>query len=146
MPAKGTSTNPSTRARSTAEKPRLSPAELQLLSSDQEARVPEEDRPVTPEDKRPRVKFKDELFLIDAEQGLMPLMEWSVANDSENPELAPQLAAMYYLLEDLVLPEDWDRFRKHARKTRAKIDDYLAFQRAAAEVITAVPTEEPAGS
>jgi hypothetical protein len=135
--------NPSSRARSTQEEPRVTPEQVQLVVSDQDARLPDGERAVVPEDGRTRVPFKDELFLIDTDQGLMPLMEWSVANDSENPEMGPQLAALFYMLQDVVHPEDWDRFRKHARKTRAKGDDYAKFQEAAAEAITAVPTEEP---
>jgi hypothetical protein len=147
MAAKPVNPTPSSpRERSTKEKPRVTPSAIELATSDQEAQTPPGEHAVTPEDGRQRVPFKDELFLVDMDQGLMPLMEWSVANDSENPEMGPQLAALFYLLQDVVHPDDWDRFRRHARKTRAKTEDYLKFQNAAAEVITATPTGEPEAS
>lgn len=119
---------------------------LQLATQDQDARVPEEDRAVTVNNEEVVAPLCEKMFRIDLDTGLMPLMEWAAANDSENPENAPQLAALFYLLKDVVHPDDWDAFRKHARDSRAKGPDFVKFQNAAAEAIAAVPTEQPASS
>jgi hypothetical protein len=128
-----------------ARKPRVSPRTLQLAVQDQDARVPEEDRAVEVNDGT-KAPLNGKLFKVDTEQGLMPLMEWAAANDSTDPQNGPQLAALFYLLRDIVHPDDWDEFRLHAKNSKAKGDDFVKFQEAAAEVIAAVPTEQPESS
>jgi hypothetical protein len=112
--------------------------------------VPEETRVVNSKDEEgndvAKAALNGELFRVDLETGLMPLMEWAAANDSADPKNGPQLAALFYLLRDIVHPDDWDAFREHAKASKAKGDDFVAFQEAAAEAIAAVPTEQPKNS
>lgn len=123
-------------------KPRTTERQLQLAVQDQEARVPEDERAVEENDGT-KAPLCGKFFQVDTEQGLMPLMEWSAANDSADPKNGPQLAALFYLLKDIVHPDDWDDFREHAKASKAKGPDFVKFQNAAAEVIAAVPTEQP---
>jgi hypothetical protein len=112
--------------------------------------VPEEERAVTTKDEDgndvAKAALNGKLFRVDLDTGLMPLMEWAAANDSTDPKNGPQLAALFYLLRDIVHPDDWDEFRAHAKATKAKGDDFVKFQEAAAEVIAAVPTAQPENS
>lgn len=120
-------------------KPRVTEKNLQLAVQDQDARVPEEARAIV-KDGVGFAPLKGKLFKVDLNLGLMPLMEWAVANDSIAPDNGPQLAALFYMLQDVVDPEEWDAFRKHARESRAKGPDFVAFQDAVAEVIASLPT------
>lgn len=128
--------------RTATRKPRVSEKTMQLAVQDQDARVPEEDRAVETNDGT-KAPLCGKLFKVDTEQGLMPLMEWAAANDTADPQNGPQLAALFYMLRDIVHPDDWDEFRVHAKANKAKGQDFLKFQEAAAEVIAAVPTEQP---
>jgi hypothetical protein len=131
-----------TTAKTTARKPRVSARQMQLAVQDQDARVPEGER-AREENDGTKAALCGKFFKVDTEQGLMPLMEWAAANDSVDPANGPQLAALFYLLRDIVDPDDWDEFRAHAKAAKAKGDDFVKFQEAAAEVIAAVPTEQP---
>jgi hypothetical protein len=128
--------------RTATRKPRTSEREMQMAVQDQDARVPEDDRAVETNDGT-KAPLCDKLFKIDTEQGLMPLMEWAAANDTTDPQNGPQLAALFFMLKDIVVPDEWDEFRAHAKLHKAKGPDFLKFQEAAAEVIAAVPTEQP---
>lgn len=133
--------------RTATRRPPAAARDIQLAVQDQDARVPEDDRAVTTvaEDGSAVAKAPlcDKLFRIDTETGLMPLMEWAAANDTAEPQNGPQLAALFFMLKDIVHPDDWDEFREHAKATKAKGTDFVKFQEAAAEVIAAVPTEQP---
>lgn len=120
-------------------KPKVTEKDLQLAVQNQDARVPEEVRAVV-KDGVGFAPLKGKLFKVDLDIGIMPLMEWAVANDSIEPDNAPQLAALFYMLKDIVDPEDWDDFRKHARDTRAKGPDFVAFQESVTEVVASLPT------
>lgn len=137
-----TPTTPAKRTR----KPRATEAQLQLAVQDQDARVEEESRAVQETPDCAKAPLKGKLFRIDLDTGLMPLMEWAAANDSVDPANLQQAASLFYLLKDIVDPEDWDEFREHAKATKCKGDDFVKFQNAAAEAIVAVPTEEPENS
>lgn len=128
------------RPSSRASKPKADEKDIQLAVQDQDARVPEEVRAVV-KDGVGFCPLKGKLFKIDTNIGLMPLMEWAVANDSIEPDNAPQLAALFYMLKDIVDPEEWDDFRKHARSTRAKGEDFVKFQESVTEVVASLPTE-----
>jgi hypothetical protein len=136
------STETPTKRQPAARKPRVSESTMQLAVQDQDARVPEDDRAVETNDGT-KAPLCGKLFKVDTEQGLMPLMEWAAANDSADPQNGPQLAALFYMLKDIVHPDEWDEFRVHAKASKAKGPDFLKFQEAAAEVIAAVPTEQP---
>jgi hypothetical protein len=138
-------TDTSAKRQSPARKPRSSEREIQLAVQDQDARVPEEDRGRETNDGS-KAPLCGKFFKVDTEQGLMPLMEWAAANDSADPQNGPQLAALFYMLRDIVHPDDWDEFRAHSKAAKAKGQDFLKFQEAAAEVIAAVPTEQPDNS
>jgi hypothetical protein len=131
-----------TKRQTATRKPRVTERELQLAVQDQDARVPEEDRGRETNDGS-KAPLCGKFFKVDTEQGLMPLMEWAAANDSADPQNGPQLAALFYMLRDIVAPEDWDDFRAHAKSSKAKGPEFVKFQEAAAEVIAAVPTEQP---
>ena len=137
-----TSTPTPTKRQTATRKPRVSERELQMAVQDQDARVPEEERAREVNDGT-KAPLCGKFFKVDTEQGLMPLMEWAAANDTADPQNGPQLAALFYMLRDIVHPDDWDEFRIHAKLHKAKGPDFLKFQEAAAEVIAAVPTAQP---
>jgi hypothetical protein len=139
VPTSGATKTPN---RTATRKPRVSAREMQMAVQDQDARVPEEERAEETNDGT-KAPLCGKLFKVDTEQGLMPLMEWAAANDSTDPQNGPQLAALFYMLRDIVHPDDWDEFRVHAKLHKAKGQDFVKFQNAATEVIAAVPTEQP---
>lgn len=70
------------------------------------------------------VEFNDDEFHVAERVGLMPLMKFAmVAQSGVDANELDGLAAMYELLEQCIDPPDWDRFVKHATKSRASGDE-----------------------
>lgn len=93
------------------------------------------------------VRFKGEEFGASFPVPPMALMEFaSIAQgDVDSSDLAG-LAAMFDLLESVIEPDDWDRFRKHAKKSRASDKDLMTLVRKVITGQTDRPTVRPSDS
>lgn len=130
-------------------------ANAQAATTDDEAFLPADERakevPEAAEaEKQERqpgiyVELKGEEFRLSEETGYMALMEWAAASDgagSAGAAATRNLRAMYHILEDIIADADeFDRFRAHARATKAGYTDFLDFQNSAYEALTGNPTE-----
>src|SRR4051812_22683285 len=56
------------------------------------------------------------------------------------------LAAMYDLFESVIEPEDWERFKRHAKKSRASDKDLMLLVRKVITGQTDRPTQRPSDS
>lgn len=120
-------------------------AKTQLASTDQKALVAVEDRAKEDEKGALYVPLREDRFKLKPaeEVSLFPLMEWAAAD-----EQGANLAAVYRIIKSLVHDDDWSRFTRFAGsvKPRLEINEYVAFQNVAFEVLSANPTEQPAPS
>jgi hypothetical protein len=88
------------------------------------------------------VRFQGEAFLAEFPVPPMALMEFAhIAADGVDSSDIEGYAAMYDLLESVIKPEDWDRFKRHAKKTRATDAD---LQELVGKVVSG-QTERPTG-
>lgn len=95
----------------------------------------------------PVVQFKGEEFRATFPVPPMALMEFAhVAQDGTESGELEGLAAMYDLLESVIDPEDWLRFRKHAKKSRATDADLMLLTRRIIRGEVDRPTERPSDS
>jgi hypothetical protein len=131
-----------TSAAKTAEK---DATELQLATSDPNARVSKTARAGKDKDGHLTVPFKGKDFRLAEDVGIMPLMEWAAASDVDVNSPAG-LRAVFYVLQDAVHADSWAGFRSHARETKAKAEDVLDFANAALEALAGRPTEASSGS
>ena len=93
------------------------------------------------------IEFKGEKFGAEFPVPPMALMEFAhiAAGDVDSSDLQG-FAAMYDLLESVIKPEDWGRFRRHAKKSRATDRD---LQELVIKVVTGQtdrPTQRPSDS
>jgi hypothetical protein len=96
---------------------------------------------------RHTIQLKGETFAVTFPVPPMALMDFAaiaVGNVSSND--LEGLAAMYELLESVVEPEDWARFKKHAKKTRATDDELWLLVRRVINGQTDHPTSPPSDS
>jgi hypothetical protein len=119
---------------------------VQAAVADEKTRLPEEVRAQETADGVLAVPIAGRKFRIQESLGLMPLMEWAAVTESVDVDNQGQLASLFYLLKDLVDPEDWDAFRKFTRDEKCTDEDFIDFVNASVEAIAALPTAEPAGS
>lgn len=93
------------------------------------------------------VTFEGEKFAIADRVGLMPLMEFAYhANSGLDTSDMEALAAIYEMLKDCIRPDEWDRFRAHAKKTKADAETLMPVVQQTVELLTARPTGQESGS
>lgn len=87
------------------------------------------------------VELKGEKFRIAEEIGAMPMLKWAAAAElsSEDPRA---LGAIYAMLRDSVLEDDWAAFEQHALKSKADAEALLDVVTKALEVISGRPTAQ----
>lgn len=115
-----------------------------------------------------RIPFKGDEFAIADSVGLMPLMEFAHhANSGLDTSDMGALAAIYEMLQDCIRndadptrPEnlnsdgslkpnaqtEWDRFRAHAKKTKADAEELMSAVQETVELLTARPTSPESDS
>lgn len=86
-------------------------------------------------------------FRVAERVGLMPLMRFAhLADAGVDSEDMSALAAMYDLLEQCFLAEDWARFQRAATKARADGEALMGVVKEAIQVISERPTSPPSDS
>lgn len=91
------------------------------------------------------VELKGRKFRVADSIGSMALLMWAAAADlSTDDHGAP--AAIYHMLEDVIVEDEWTAFRHHALQTKATAEDLLGVINKGMELISGTPTEEPSGS
>ena len=94
----------------------------------------------------PTLTFAGESFAVADKIGWMPLMRFArLAKDGVDTDEMEGLAAIYDLLRDCILEQDWARFEAHATKVRAG-EELLQVVSQAVALITARPTSQPSDS
>lgn len=120
-------------------KPEREAAQVQLAVSDAKTLVPEEERARVDEEGAVYVPLRDEVFKLKPteEVSLFPLMQWAAADES-----GANLAALFRILQSLVHEDDWGKFSNFANTAKPRLDikDYVNFQNAAFEALSANPT------
>ena len=117
----------------------------QAAVADPKVSLPPDERAVE-EDSGLRVPIAGKYFRLSDGIGFMTLMEFAVSSDDADPESPARTRSFYYVLKDLVHPDDFAEFCKHTRDARCDATAFVAFQNAAIEALTARPTEAPAAS
>ena len=93
------------------------------------------------------VRFMGEEFAASFPVPPMALMEFaSIAQGDVDSSDIQGLAAMFDLLESVIEPEDWARFRRHAKKSRASDKDLMTLVRKVITGQTDRPTSRPSDS
>lgn len=93
------------------------------------------------------VEFEGATFQLADKVGLMPLMRFAhVARSGVDANDMAGLAAIYEMLQSVIVDEDWERFEEHATKVRADGDDLNEVVKQAIELISQRPTEGPSDS
>ena len=93
------------------------------------------------------VRLKGEEFRAAWPVPAMALAEFAhVAQDGADSDDMAGLAAMYDLFESVIEPEDWDRFKRHAKKSRATDKDLMLLVRKVITGQTDRPTLRPSDS
>lgn len=93
--------------------------------------------------------FMGDSFNVQDEISAIAMGDFAVAaasTEGEDKNSLPAMAAMMGLLEDCVMPEEWQRFRKVAKAKRAGFDDLMKF---VGEIMVASaerPTGQPSDS
>lgn len=112
--------------------------------------------------------FKGDEFKVSDSIGLMPLMEFAFhANSGLDTSDMGALAAIYEMLQDCISPDvdetrpenlnadgsvkanaptEWDRFRAHAKKTKADAEELMSAVQDTVELLTARPTSPESDS
>lgn len=125
-------------------------AKVQLAVTDQDALLPADERATEVaegnEDAKPGLyaEIAGRKFLLSEDTGYMALMEWAAAGDGEasvNQVVTSNLRAMYHVLQDVVHEDEFESFRAYTREKKCKYPDFVAFQNAAFEAMSANPTE-----
>ena len=101
----------------------------------------------TEPDEQRFVTFKGEQFAATFPVPPMALMEFAhiAVGDVDSNDMEG-LNAMYELLESVIEPDDWQRFRRHAKKTRAVDKDLMMLVRRVIRGETDRPTVRPSDS
>lgn len=91
--------------------------------------------------------FKGEQFAVTFPVPPMALMEFAhiAVGDVDSNDMEG-LNAMYELLESVIEPEEWQRFKRHAKKTRAVDEDLMGLVRRVIRGETDRPTVRPSDS
>jgi hypothetical protein len=119
---------------------------VQAATAEEKVRLPADERAVEIAEGVLTAPISGKLFRLQESVGLMPLMEWAAATEEVDTGNQAQLAGLFFLLKDVVDPEDWSEFRKYTREEKCNDEDFVKFVNAAIEAIAARPTGEPATS
>lgn len=86
------------------------------------------------------VELKGEKFRVAEEIGAMPMLKWAAAAElsSDDPRA---LGAIYAMLRDSILEEDWPAFETHALKSKADAESLLDVVTKSLEIISGRPTK-----
>jgi hypothetical protein len=94
-----------------------------------------------------QVEFLGRGFTVAAKVGLMPLLRFAKAAksglDSSDVE---GMAAMYDLLQQCIVDEEWAVFEQHATTQRADDEDLMKFIQQVMAVLSGRPTRRPSDS
>lgn len=120
-------------------------ARAQLRTADQSARVGQDTRAVEDDGGEVTVPLRDREFRLADEVGVMPLMEWAATAGNKTAGIAG-LRAIFFVLEDVVHPDDWEEFKQYAREEKIPSDVLFSFVNAALEAVAGRPTGDASGS
>jgi hypothetical protein len=94
-----------------------------------------------------QIEFLGRGFTVAAKVGLMPLLRFAKAAksglDSSDVE---GMAAMYDLLQQCIVDEEWAAFEQHATTQRADDEDLMDFIKRVMAVLSGRPTKRPSDS
>lgn len=91
------------------------------------------------------IVLKGKKFRVRKKVGLMPMLKFSAYADMETQD-PRALGAMYMMLRDCIVPEDWRAFEDHAVDSQADADELLDVITQAMQIISGRPTEPPVPS
>ena len=117
----------------------------QAAVADPKVSLPAEERAVE-EDGELRVPIAGRYFRLSNGIGFMTLMEFAVSADDADPTSPARTRSFYYVLKDLVHEDDFAEFCRHTRDAKCSAEEFVTFQNAAIEALTARPTVAPASS
>lgn len=92
------------------------------------------------------VEFFGEKFRLVEVANDFALMEWSEAAENVEANSIAAHAATYRLLQESIHPDDWQRFRLHARRNKADATSLMPVVAAVWNQSTDRPTSLPADS
>lgn len=118
--------------------------QLQLAGADKAARA--KGKPVAfMRDGSKYAEYDKVEYKLADEIGVVPLMRWAAAADLSTDDTGA-MGAMWAILQDLIDPQDFPGWVKHASKNKADAEEVLDFVNVCMEAITGNPTERPASS
>ncbi len=91
------------------------------------------------------VVLKGKKFRVRKKVGLMPMLKFSAYADVETQD-PRALGAMYMMLKDCIVPDEWRAFEDHATDSQADADELLDVITQAMQIIAGRPTEPPVPS
>lgn len=90
------------------------------------------------------ITFLGEKFQILDQANEFALMEFaSAAQEVDEENSLEALATIYRLIQATIVPEDWKRFRAHAREKRATVDQLMEIAVDVFEAASENPTQQP---
>lgn len=89
--------------------------------------------------------FGEQIRVVD-DVSDFAIMEFAEVAEGVDQHALAGMAAMYRLLQEIVHPDDWAKFRAAARKNKASSGDVLPLIVQAVEAASARPTERPSDS
>lgn len=93
------------------------------------------------------IPFMGKDFHIASKVGLMPLMEFAYyANSGADTGDMGSLVAIYEMLKDCIVPDEWMDFVAHAKKMKADAEDLMPVVQRTIELLTARPTQQDSDS
>jgi hypothetical protein len=116
-------------------------AKIQLSTVAEEALGAPVEGKVVGQKEYDHVELKGEKFRIAEEIGAMPMLKWAAAAElsTDDPRA---LGAIYAMLKDCILEEDWPAFEQHALTTKADAEALLDVVTGSLEVISGRPTKQ----
>lgn len=102
-------------------------------------------RPNATSDQPAFVVLKGRQFAVREPSGMRLMLFARTAEQMETDDLKA-MGEVYEILEDVIIPKDWDRFVKHALQSRASIDEVAKVFWDAIEALSGRPTQRPADS
>lgn len=91
--------------------------------------------------------FHGQVFTLRDRVGLMTLMRYAaVAKQGVKVDALEGLVAMYELLEDCIVPDDWSRFERLCRDETVGEDELLSVVKRVLQTVARRPTGPPSDS
>jgi hypothetical protein len=119
----------------------------QSATADQKVALPPQERAAEdPATGDLKAAIAGRAFRLSDRIGFMTVMEFAALQDDGEITDSAFALLMFRMMKDLVHPEEWDAFRAHTRDAKCGMPDFMQFQNAALEAITARPTGAPAAS